>query len=140
MERSSATFVAGRVPDGSSDEVTHTLCAQESPRRGMTSFDGAESLAYDLVLRPLGRNTSELESGALMRLEHERESEVNHSSRRVAAGRGRYGKELLVSIPVRGTVAQQNLREGLWSVISGGAPLVHRAKTPQGGASDGEPV
>ena len=42
---------------------------------------------------------------------------MNHSSRRVAAGRGRYGKELLVSIPVGKPLRKQNLREGLWSAF-----------------------
>ena len=52
-----------------------------------------------------------------MWLENKQESEVNHSSRRVETGRGRYGKELLVSTPAGEPLRKQNLREGLWSAF-----------------------
>jgi hypothetical protein len=52
-----------------------------------------------------------------MWLENEQESEVNHSSRRVETGSGRYGKELLVSIPIGKALRKQNLREVLWPAL-----------------------
>src|ERR1019366_9375373 len=59
----------------------------------------------------------EVEFRAFPRFENEQEPEVNHSSRRVDTGRGRYQKELLVSIPAGKPLRKQDHREGLWSAF-----------------------
>src|ERR1019366_6497613 len=49
-----------------------------------------------------------------MGFENEQESEVNHPSRRVETGSGRYGQDLLISVPTGKPLRKQNLHQRFW--------------------------